>query len=143
MIDRMGNAFATTCAIVCKRLVGNPPVIRIVTFDQPCPYFVAPTRFYTGINKMRKVPPPETARFLEHELQNGVPRSAMGKSIFDLAGRLYRVAFRALGVPQEISTPLRSDFLVITSDIENAQGQLLLKHFLDTPYEGRRKLANL
>ena len=125
LLDKTGRPVAMVCAQVLKRVVGSPPTIKVVVYDKPCPFFLEPTRHYSGLQYFPSVPPAATAAFLEHELLAGVPRNLMGKSIFDLAGRLYRIAFRAFGVPRSPTEHGLSDYLVVGSDIENAQMQLL------------------
>ena len=96
--------------------------------DVACPYFQVPTRMYSGIMTLPTVPRSDIADFLDHELVAKVPRGLMGKSIFDMQSKLYRIVFRTFEVPRNIAGP-RSSYLRAECDLSNAQVQLLMKWF--------------
>ena len=93
MHDKLGRPYARVCNEIQKRIRGpqHQPVIHEVFDDKPCEYFGRHTRMYSGIAHMPSVPRGDIALFLEHELRAGIPRAMMGKSIFDLQSKLYRI----------------------------------------------------
>ena len=123
--DKFGRPYARMCAWLLKRMKGSrdKPIIRVVYVDEMCPYFGRETRTYSGLSRFPSVPPVRVAHFLEHELTAGVPRSMIGKSIFDLGGKLYRIMARSFGIPS-------SQFKVYEMDIDNAQVQLCYKDWI-------------
>ena len=124
---------ARQCATLWRRIKQRPDgrtVIHVVTVGRMCEFWDRPTRDYSGIATLSQVPPVSVALFLSHELLAGIPRAAMGKAVFDLMSKFYRIASRHLGVPRQLGV---SDYLVIHADISNAQVALLMKDRAEAP----------
>lgn len=133
LCDKVGRPYARVCVDLMSRVRGPPgrQVIHHVYKEVPCAWFDKATRVYSGISKMAAVPPPQVAAHLEHELVANTPRYMMGKSLFDMQSRLYRIVGRSFGIPATLGAPIRVQaHLVMEVDIVNAQNQLLLSDFI-------------
>ena len=92
LVDSQGRSYTRIFTEFNKRVINDQ--IREVRIDEACRFFMRPTRTYSGIAKFPPIPPPDTARFLNAELLAGVRRSHMGKSVFDMQGKLYRLVYQ-------------------------------------------------
>ena len=117
LVDKRGRFLARICSQVNQRIRAREtdPHIRVVIVDVDCPAFRARTRVYSGLMRMSPVPPMTVRQWMQDELAAKVPRNAMGKSCFDLGGKIYKYIWRMFGPP----------LVYINSDLENAQPSIL------------------
>ena len=141
LVDKLGRPYARMMLMIKKRitLLRSNPVIHQVFVEARCPYFDMPTRIFSGINKLPNVPRVDIADFLSHELNRNIPRSMMGKSIFDMQSKLYRIAFRNFGVLQAM--PLSCSYRVVEADFNNAQVSILGREWSDHSTDSDGTLA--
>ena len=71
--DKLGRSIVKQVAVMQKRIArrGEVSYINVVDVDVYCPYFGCPTRHYSGISHMAKVPEYAVAKHLERELLAG------------------------------------------------------------------------
>ena len=117
LVDRRGRLLASICSQTNQRIRARDtdPHVRVVVVDMECPAFNAPTRVYSGLMRLNTVPPTTVRHWMKDELVAKVPRGAMGKSCFDLGGKIYKYIWRMFGPP----------FVYINTDVENSQPSIL------------------